>query len=76
VDVHMGLDPPLPRPPEPNPLRVDVINGWPRSVFSDTSLGPECNFFNKQDPCNFVFLPLLPFTDVVVTDLSFVNVKF
>jgi len=31
VDVHMGLDLPYVHmhPPEPDPLRVDVINGWP-----------------------------------------------
>src|SRR6218665_78321 len=37
----MGLDPPPPvhmRPPEPDPLplRVDVINGWPLSIKSDS----------------------------------------
>src|SRR6218665_4158438 len=26
-----GAGPPPPRPPEPDPLRVDVINGWPLS---------------------------------------------
>ena len=32
VDVHMGLDPHPPvhmRPPEPDPLSVGIINGWP-----------------------------------------------
>ena len=30
VDVYMGLDPPVHmRPPELDPLHVDVINGWP-----------------------------------------------
>jgi len=30
----MGLDPPVHmRPPEPDPLRVDVINGWPLSQY-------------------------------------------
>jgi len=36
VDVHMGLDPSPDhmRPPEPDPLplRLDVINGWPHST--------------------------------------------
>jgi len=34
VDVHLGLDPsPVDmRPPEPDPLCVDVINGWPLTL--------------------------------------------
>ena len=40
VDVHMGLTP-LPRPHAstwawpPLPLRVDVINGWPQSIWKN-----------------------------------------
>ena len=33
----MGLDLPSPRPHEPDPLRVDVINEWPHTCYPNVS---------------------------------------
>src|SRR6218665_67221 len=55
VEVHTGLDPPTPvhmHPPEPDPLRVDVINGWPHSCLymkgRNTAL---CSEAEKKNQC-------------------------